>query len=719
MEEQAELREMIFRLLEEAGPQGLTLKDLIVRLGHIGKPVSERTIRRILNEPLRGEDGRVEPVVATTRKDAARGPGRPERVYILRRFLPRQMSLFDLVEGVKKAKVKALDELPPPEGQEDDGLLADEQNRMSAEETVSVLARIAAGQLEGERLAAAVIEAAPALADRDPLELLLSMLDGLVRDLEDLARRIAEMNKAGGPRSREEANKAAQLYEIRSDRLRRYFGELWGLGPALSLPSLRDLREGRCPAPGFDRKEAERRLRRRIYGDKVLLVIEVPVSDIRAVAGTDASVADILLEHREGSFLPPSEVYAFTAAAALEVRGTDYEYTDYDIFPEELKYYDDLRAAEEGFLLSSRLREFFGEEDLRHARYAALSLRQYDEDLRVMRGDARWRPTGRKPSLDLPPPVKLIIRDGRIFPTVHRLKDFEADNLYGRLVRNEIARFNEIIDRVRPDGPSGDVAYTGVVKNPEFSWLSPIVFWFLYETGAIRDIELVYRAPLPDTVIVHLLFLGLARSRPELVHSKNRAFCSFGMLRRFSDIALERDQRPPRVDGRTIDEDDLGEWLRYFEDRLKKAEAEGRSPALDPDDYRPFAMLCAHAGVLMVYGVPCSVYRPLIAKGASGSHFRIPRLEVAVHLKSDKNLDHARRVLERLLAWFCDPAHCDLDDAHALTGFGKDSLPPWVPKVVIKAHEAATFARTETALVIGEKIRRLIQELRNRYGGRR
>jgi hypothetical protein len=91
----------------------------------------------------------------------------------------------------------------------------------------------------------------------------------------------------------------------------------------------------------------------------------LPTSALKAWTGTDASVADIVIEHREGSFLPPSEVHIFTAAAALEAAGGGNPvYTDYDIFPEELKYYNDIRAAEEGFLLAERLRELFGEEDL-------------------------------------------------------------------------------------------------------------------------------------------------------------------------------------------------------------------------------------------------------------------------------------------------------------------------------------------------------------------
>ncbi|MFD3006609.1 hypothetical protein, partial [Thermus tengchongensis] len=475
-----ELREAILRLLEEAGREGLTLGELTIRLFRLGKSASERTVRRVLRELLWGE-GNGEPLLVTTTR-RGQGPGRPERVYILRRFLPKQMSLLELIEGVRNAEVKALDDLPPPKGQADEHLQREEQERWNRKETQSVLRMIALGQVEDESLAEAIMEAAPELAEQDPVQLLTSMLEGLLMDIDGIARKFLELRRRPTPENAEEAEQLYEILQIRLGRLRGYFVDLWGLEPSiLGLPSLSDLRKkGYWPddQPKLEREEVQKRLRRRIYGTRVLEIIGVsPPPTSKSWAGTDSSVAEITIEHREGSFLPPSEVHIFAAAAALEAAGGgDAAYTDYDIFPEDLRHYNDIRAAEEGLLLAERLRELFGEEDLRHARYAALSLRQYTEDLRVLRGEARWRPRGNRPFVGFPPPVELIVRDGRLFPTVHRLKDFEADNLYGRLVRNEIARFNELVDFVRPSGPYGNVAYTGVVKNPEFSWLSPIVF---------------------------------------------------------------------------------------------------------------------------------------------------------------------------------------------------------------------------------------------------
>jgi hypothetical protein len=721
-----ELRETILKLLEEVGRKGLTVGELAVRLVGLGKSVSERTVRRVLQDLLQAERNGEPLLVATTRR--GQGPGRPERVYILARFLPKQTSLLDLIEGVKEAKVRALDELPPPKGQADEPLRQEELERWKTEETESVLKTIALGQLEDESLAEVIMGAASELAEQDPARLLTSMLEGLLKDIDGLARKYLELRRSPTPKNAEKAEQVYEMLSIRLGRVRSYFIDVWGLEPfMLNLPSLSDLRKGHWPEEehSFDKEEVDKRLRRRIYGDRVLRILEVktlPTSALKAWTGTDASVADIVIEHREGSFLPPSEVHIFTAAAALEAAGGGNPvYTDYDIFPEELKYYNDIRAAEEGFLLAERLRELFGEEDLRHARYAALSLRQYAEDLRVLRNEVRWRPMGRKPFLGLPPPVELIVRDGRLFPTVHRLKDFEADNLYGRLVRNEIARFNEMVDLVRPSGPYGHVAYTAVVKNPEFSWLSPLVFWFLYETKRISNVEFVYRAPLPDHLLAHLLFLGIARKHPEHVSREDKAFCTFGMLRRFSDIAFERNERPSRAE-----EYDLEEWQDYIRKRLQELNEKGQTPALEVEEYRPFLMLCAHAGVLMAYGAPCAVYRPLL-DGKTSSHFLIPRLEAMAHRedwdRGDRNLTHAGRALERLLSWFCNPAHRTFDYNHTLPignsveggRKAQNGLAPLVPTVVVKAHEAATFVRTEMASAVEEEIRRLIREVRSRY----
>ena len=52
----------------------------------------------------------------------------------------------------------------------------------------------------------------------------------------------------------------------------------------------------------------------------------------------------------------------------------------------------------------------------------------------------------------------LIIRDGRVFPLVHRLRDYEDSGLYGQIVRNQIKQFATVIHHTM-SGPDGDIVY--------------------------------------------------------------------------------------------------------------------------------------------------------------------------------------------------------------------------------------------------------------------
>lgn len=189
------------------------------------------------------------------------------------------MSLLELIEGVRNAEVKALDDLPPPKGQADEHLQREEQERWNRKETQSVLRMIALGQVEDESLAEAIMEAAPELAEQDPVQLLTSMLEGLLMDIDGIARKFLELRRQPTPENAEEAEQLYEILQIRLGRLRGYFVDLWGLEPSiLGLPSLSDLRKkGYWPddQPKLEREEVQKRLRRRIYGTRVLEIIGV------------------------------------------------------------------------------------------------------------------------------------------------------------------------------------------------------------------------------------------------------------------------------------------------------------------------------------------------------------------------------------------------------------------------------------------------------------
>ena len=189
----------------------------------------------------------------------------------------------------------------------------------------------------------------------------------------------------------------------------------------------------------LDEEGARGRLRERQHARGRKVIEEVKVEGRTEGGGRDRapSVADIFLEHARGSFIPPDPVSVMTGAAALITRASSspsFTYQDFDIFPDQLREYEDHRAAIDGLVISPLLRHILPEEDFKHSRLAAMDLRQYHEDFRIAVKQAKWRPVGSAPALGVNPRPSIIIRDGRLLPLVHRLKDFESDGLYGQIV---------------------------------------------------------------------------------------------------------------------------------------------------------------------------------------------------------------------------------------------------------------------------------------------
>jgi hypothetical protein len=357
-----------------------------------------------------------------------------------------------------------------------------------------------------------------------------------------------------------------------------------------------------------------------------------------------------------------------------------------------------------------------------------MDLRQYGEDLQVAMREANWRPFGGSPT-DMIPKPRMIIRDGRVFPLVHRIGDYENNSLYGIIVRSEIDKFEKVFHNtvLGSDG----IVYAAAVKDPEMSWLAPLVFWYLhYEQMESRkgklvvDEDQVYRPPFADTAVSHLLFLGLAKEQPEL--AKGQLFVTFRAFRRFSDIAVLGETMIRNVAAETsldegplyrlIRENDLEDWETYIVQRIERKQQETYEGCLDREEYGSFLSLCSKAGVSMCYAAPLSCYVPLILGDGQGSHFLIPRLEVAVDMASP-GFSQEQRSLDGFLSWLAAGGWA-LDFAHTQSGFDmgdrEQRLPILVPDVVIAAHETVTFARDVLGQEVQDEIRRLIVELRKR-----
>lgn len=696
--------------------EGLEIAQIVRQLLEIYDDLSPRGVRNLVNEMA--DDGRVVKL-----RRSALGPGAPPFAYYHQDRVPRQLSLFEALNGVAQVNVTSKSKIELEE------LLPEDRERIY--NARSVLGNIASSHINQDHFARAIIEIAPTLGEENPTELILGMTQWVVGNLNDLG---LEMRRSFQTGKLKEADALARTLEHRLTWAKQYLQRLWrfdrptaGLaGGILDLPSRpREFIEGEEITISFNVEAARTRLAKRIIGGKLFELRKTSPDLHKSAAGTDASVADIYLDHSQGSFIPPDPISVMTAAASQITRldGAAYEFQDFDIFPDELRQYEDYMAAVEGLVISPLLRQILPERDFKHTRSAAMELRQYTEDIRVILRQARWRPIGQSVALGIIPKTTLLIRDGRLFPLVHRINDYEADGLYGSIVRREIEAFSYVVHNALA-GPGGPIVYGAAVKSPQMSWLAPLVFWYLHDKEYKIDGQVVvsdddiFRVPFNDTAISHLLFLGKAKTVEDF--EQGYSFVTCRVIRRFSDIAFasEGSITIRLNDGgiRAVNEDDEDDWLEFFRQRVADKRERYEEVILEANDYQHFLYLCAHIGVAMFYAAPLVVYEPLVREDGEGAHFLLPRLETAVDLQRfDRSTDQC---LEGILSWLTYGGW-DQDHAHTQLEFdtgntGDKGMPILVPDVLVLAHEAVTFARSLLGEEVEDEIRMLVSELRRR-----
>lgn len=729
------LTQNILELLAQQ-PEGLEVEEIVERLGAGDGLVSPRGVRNLLNRLAKEKK-------LIKRKRQGKGQGKPPYAYFHPDTVLQQLNLFDEIPGVSnksrfipRSEIEK-EELDPKEleRQQIAPLLLkelDPKKRKGEDKARSVLERIASTHLRAEAYARAIVEIASKLANENPVDLVVRMARWMVEDLNQLGD---EIERKWHSQEIEEVKKLTARLDERLIWARSYFQRFWRLDRSVDeIQGILDLpgqpkhffRDGK--RAHLDEEAAREKLLHRILGDKLIEERVPPTNQHKAAAGTDATVADIFLTHTPGSFIPPDPVVVTTSAAAMIVHADNasrQEYQDFDIFPDKLREYEEYNAAVNGLVLSPELMRPIGTGDFKHSRMAAMELRQYGEDFRISTRDAKWRPLGDVPKLGIKPRPTLIFRNGRVFPIVHRLNFYENDSLYGQIVRNQIEKFADVIHNTL-SSPMGEIVYGAAVKNPELSWLAPLVFWYLHnekvqvEGRVVVDADDVYKAPFADTAVSHLLFLGVAKQSGNF--AQERLFVTCRVLRRFSDIAFVDTSLPVVIlensQLRVVDEDNIDDWNTFISQRIAKKEENYQENILDESDYAPFIYICHKVGVLMCYAAPASAYE-LIASGESGGagHFLIPRLEVAINLKHQP--DSYQQNLDKMLSWLA-AGHWELDRGHTQSGFdtgdAQNSFPILVPDVTLHAHEAATFARDKLSEEVEDEIRSLIAELRRRIG---
>jgi len=688
-------------------PEGLEVEEIIKHLQAEDGDISPRGVRNLLNKLVK--QGKLE----KNKKLQSEGRGKPPYIY----FHPSKLPYSNALDAIPEIQKYSLQTRSDVEGYE---LEPDEHKRQA--QARSILKKIAESHLKEEFYARAIINASIDLAQENPIDLLINMAQWVV---DDINHKCEETQRHWDRGDFTLAKQKGRQLDDQLGEARRYFQLFWRLDSSkagfkgiLDLPLKFTHFQNKGKRAYLDVSAARESLKKRIFGNQLIELWSKKIKPHKGGSGTDASVADITLFRSPGSFIPPRPIIVTTSASALITR-SNQEYQDFDISPENLKEYDQYEATREGLVLAPELIESIGRDRFKHSRMAAMELRQYIADYRISMGEARWRPLGDAPEIGYKPNPTLIIRDGRIFPLVHRLADYEDDTVYGKIVRNQIQKFVRVIHNTI-FSPLGEIVYGAAVKVPQMSWLAPLVFWYLhYKKIKINDkivvsSDEVYKIPFADTAVSHLLFLGVAKNLESF--SKDILFTTCRVIRRFSDIALVDSSLPVVIESESgqpklLEEDKHEDWQAFIDQHLDKKEKQYQESFLEESEYEPFLYLCSKIGVLMCYSAPTSAYQPIVTDDEGSAHFLIPRLEVAVDLHQP---DSYQRNLDKMLSWLAD-GNWELDYAHAQSGFDsqeEQGLPILVPNVTLLAHEAATFSSSKFREEVQDQLRDLIADLK-------
>lgn len=664
--------------LVEQYRDGLTFDELYRALADSGEGISHRNLRERLK--LLTADGVVE--TAARPSDV----GRPSTVY-RSRTANSQMRLFD------DSEIRTREEV------ESEFLPTEDRNRLTEEH--GYLAEIGIDHLSRDRLVEAVRLSVPDLAQADPVELILDFADWTVNFLRNL-RSQALSALARGARGEMEA--PVREYEFVANAARNYFRDLFrlhrGLAEGERVFEVREVGYALDPSISddqvvfFDRARAEPVLRSRIVGDRVI-GIERELNHFGTpeqgtgfrvtTVATDASIIPIRVKTRpRGSYELPETLLIFAGAAAqVQTMGTGIaRLVDHDLDQGFLATRDEVQAAEQGWMITEFIQEVIGEGHSKYAISAAQEFRQYRRDADVLLNRISWRGA---PGLRSEP-ADVLVRDGRLFPLVHRLRDYEAGGLYGRIVRNEVQEFAEACRRALEDHDF--LTYGAFVKQPVAYFLAPLVFWFcrckLGMTDQVRE-RAIFRPPLGDSLLSYILlrqFLSNRDPEPQTFAT------TFRVLRRYTDLATteELPRLPVAPTGyRLVREGDEEDWAAYLkhrrEDRSRRWEERiEETPPIQEREYSALRFLGYRVGILMGFALPGD------GRFVSSLPYRLPRVEVLVDLARSEEAWQSQ--FRRLLSAFTGPDSLVPDDDHP----DGSSIQLIIPQACREAHRAAVFA---------------------------
>lgn len=569
-------------------------------------------------------------------------------------------------------------------------------------------------QMSSEDLVSELQGAAPLLADESPIDLLTEMVEWIVEKTNEMGKNISKLAIEG---KTDQVRVARDEYDDVSQWASHYFHRFWqitrfdDLGPdLLRIPESNEIIEAatagdNIPQSEFDKEGVREKFSERVFGDNVLSTIQVD-EEITDAIGADASVAETSLPSSD-SLTPNTSYQLFAGAAALDHE--DRRFTDFDFNPESFKQYRHREAFRNGLIISPETTHQLGDGEAEKSRYAAMDLRQYLEVKKIIDDDedVSWVPHGDvSGELEGYTGPDVMYLDGRLTPLVHQMSDFTAGGLYGDLARKEIREFAKVVDFTKDDSWQSNSTLSGVVKSPAKTWLSPLVFWYvetkMYEERE-TDVSRVYRPPIADDRLPHLLFVGLAQEwgSPDA----DEVYTTFRVMRRFYDHSIPENDLPPEdVEGNPIDVDSRDDWMSFFE-MTQERKRQFDIDTIDIGKFMThgFAELCANVGTLMTYAGPPNLYQHETYEEA-----RLPRFDLLASPPEDKEED-----MKQVLSLYAKKNYPD--DAHARNRGDSelDEVPVIVPDVIVRSDQVVKQYRDQ----LSEEVRRDILDLSGALNG--
>lgn len=653
------LEEVVEEIVKDRGTGGATLEDVSKELAQRGLERSPSLLRTILRRLALSHK-----LVVDARPTGK--PGNQELVYYSIDVAPQVMGL---TPPVRRSEME--------EALETEYLLFGGMAPL-----VESVRRI----VEGDPVIRAVEEVAEELADEDPKGLFLGMADWAAERARQLEA--AYLNAVTPQERHRLLDRLKQLGEF-VDRVFRQVLNIDRYTFRINARALeRDSLSG-SPERGEDllvyhRDRVERLLKSYVFGDKFVEVETVPIdNEVYSIASTDASVQELPLWQEVPSLSPgfwaTREVHAITtSAASLQIPAPRGQPSpplfDFDVDPRQLKEYDRCRAMLEGRLLPSDIMHQLGPDKWERSKFAAMNIRQYDHDQKVLSGKAAWRredlahATLRSLRMRIP---TVIFHDGRLFPLEHRIDNIEDPSLYGDFVRSSVEGLVSLAKR--PEVEKGRIVVTGVVKTLVLPVFSPLILWYLHtkKPNAVGETT-VLSTPYPDPSLLQPILKAKAR-KEGFADGKFVVTCR--VLRRFATLAGKALERA-RLTGSEFGPFSPAEWEQWFEDvYLSHEETE-----LAPHQYENFIYASGHIGVLDFFLHP--------ADGRLQPPYTMPRYEILVSSRerTDFVIETERERLRRVLQALAPRSSLAEDPRH------EDSPHPLiVPAVLVEADRASSL----------------------------